>query len=105
MERAGEYSPTAGLCISVGLLVGLRIQVGLLAVLCGYVGPLAGLCNHLFWVRVQAVFPGKGVPLDGFSDWAELEAMLNNCSHLGKPQAVLPDEMVLLAGLCVEVWP
>lgn len=52
-------------------------------------------------MRVQAVFPGKGVPLDGFCDWAELEAMLHNCSCLGKPQAVLPDEMVPLAGLCV----
>lgn len=56
-------------------------------------------------MKVHAVFPGKGVPLDGFCDWAELEAMLHNCSYLGKPQAVLLDETVLLAGLCVEAWP
>lgn len=88
--------------VQARLLGRLSDWARLLAVLCSQARPLMELCNlqAYVWVRLQAVFPARVMPLivlrlERATGWAP------NCSSSGGVQAMLLGKMMSLVGFQV----
>lgn len=92
-------------CFQVGvvLLDGLHGCVGLLVCLCSHVGPLAGLCKHLWSGEVAGYVSWQSNVSGSTPQYGQHCGLCHtNTPCWVESQAVLPNQMVFLAGFCIQ---